>query len=125
MYFTFTLWDGDADVEHKLPGKKQVCPKCEGSGYHLTESIGEHAYSQEEFDEAFEPGSEERENYFRRGGMYDVVCTRCGGKNVIDVVDEEACTTPQQNDILKLWHAHLREEADYRAECEAERRMGC
>lgn len=125
MDFTFTLWDGDADVEHKLPGKKQVCPKCEGSGYHLTESIGEHAYSQEEFDEAFEPGSEERENYFRRGGIYDVKCETCEGANVITVPDKARCTTPEQKELLKRWYAHLRDQREYQAECEAERRMGC
>jgi RecJ-like exonuclease len=125
MDFTFTLWDGNDEVEHKLPGRKEVCPKCEGSGYHLTPSIGDHAYSSEEFDEAFEPGSEERENYFRRGGIYDVKCETCQGTNVVDVVDAEACTTPEQKALLQRYREHLREESAYRAEEAAERRMGC
>lgn len=112
---TYIDSDGE-EVCVSLPHKNEVCPKCEGHGTHLTESIGSHAYSQEEFEEAFPCGSEEREHYFRRGGMYDVICTVCGGKNVVLVVDEAACTTPEQKAHLKAYKKAERERAREEAE---------
>ena len=114
--------DTECEVECELPCKNEVCPKCEGHGTHLTPSIGNYAYSQEEFYEAF-PEEEDRENYFRRGGIYDVTCERCGGKNVIQVVDESRCTTEEQKEHLKKYKAHMKSEREYEAECRAERRM--
>lgn len=78
--------NGD-EIEHAFPSINEVCARCEGFGTHLTPSIGEHAYSMEEFYESF-PEDEDREQYFRHGGIYDVKCEECGGKNVVPVVDE-------------------------------------
>lgn len=105
---TYYDYETEEEVTVPLPHKNEVCPRCEGVGTHLTPSIGNHAYSREEFDEAFEPGSEEREAYFSRGGRYDVTCEKCGGKNVILVVDEAACTTPEQKAHLKAYKKHQR-----------------
>jgi hypothetical protein len=119
--------DQDEEVIQTLPGKHEVCPKCEGHGTHLNPSIGSHAYSSEEFDEEFEPGSEEREHYFMRGGMYDVRCQRCNGKRVIEVVDEESCTSDEDKLILQEYKAYqermAREEARYRVFERSERFM--
>jgi hypothetical protein len=104
------------EVVALLPHKHEVCSKCDGHGTHLTPSIGNHAYSQEEFDEAFEPGSEEREAYFSRGGMYDVPCEVCGGKNVVLVVDGDACTTPEQKEHLAAYLKYQRQVAQDRAD---------
>lgn len=125
MLIDITYWDADGeDVEAELPGKMVVCPRCEGHSTHLTPSIGEHAYTAEEFYESFsEP--EDREEYFRRGGIYDVKCERCGGLRVVPEVDEDACVTEEQKTHLRAYHRHLRDEANYRRECEAERRFGC
>jgi hypothetical protein len=101
----------EEEVTVSLPHKHEVCDRCDGHGTHLTPSIGSHAYSQEEFYEAFPPGSEEREAYFSRGGMYDVTCEKCGGKNVVLVVDEAACTTPEQKAHLKAYKDYQRESA--------------
>jgi RecJ-like exonuclease len=122
---TFTYVDDEGEeIEASLPSCKEVCPRCEGTGFHLTESIGSYAYSQEEFEEAFDD-EESRSEYFRRGGRFDVVCTECKGKNVIDVVDEEACITTEQKAILCKYDDYLNRQAQYRAEEEAERRAGC
>ena len=79
---TVTLEDDDGnETEHELPSKMVVCERCEGHGSHLTPSIGEHAYSSEEFYDAFD--DEGRQEYFRRGGIYDVTCFDCKGKKRI------------------------------------------
>lgn len=95
----------------ELPMHRIVCTDCEGEGYVLNESMRYHAYSREEFEEAFEDERDQLDydchndnegpcedsckcpapqlEYFKRGGIYDVVCPTCKGKNVIDVVDIE------------------------------------
>ena len=118
---TYTNDDGD-EIEVKLPAKKEVCPRCEGHGTHLTPSIGEHAYSAEEFYEAFSE-EEDRAEYFKRGGIYDVTCHECKGQNVIDVVDEDACTSDEQKAHLAAWENEEEEHARYEAEARAEARM--
>ncbi len=121
---TFTLYTEDGDEEEvSFPVKLEVCSRCEGHGTHLTPSIGEHAYTSEEFFEEFD--EEGREEYFKRGGMYDVRCTRCNGKNVEPVIDEDAV---KRDPVLAAQYARLEEqweeEAQDRAERESERRYG-
>lgn len=114
--------DQGEDVEIEIPAKYEVCDRCEGEGSHLTPSIGEHAYSEEEFREAFD--EEEREQYFTRGGMYDVVCIDCKGLRVVLVVDEDACKRDGKLTELTQYNEHKDQEASYVREREAERRMG-
>jgi hypothetical protein len=121
----------------KLPAKREVCHRCEGEGTILNPSIGEHAYSAEEFDEAFEPGSEEREHYFKRGGMYDVRCPECEGDRVVAVLDrEEMKDRPRRRlgrsvagksraRLLKRIDRAARADAEFASRCESERRYGC
>lgn len=85
--------DGD-EVTHSFPCKNEVCHRCEGYGTHLNPSIGNHAYSQEEFYESFD--EEEAEEYFKRGGRYDVTCEECKGNKVIEVVDESKLSDEQK-----------------------------
>ncbi len=125
MTIKFTIENDDGEeTEIELPSKKEVCSRCDGHGTHLTPSIGEHAYTSEEFYEAFHD-EEDRADYFKRGGKYDVTCHDCGGRNVVDVVDESRCTTEEQKEHLKVYYRRQRDDADYEAECAAERRMGC
>jgi predicted methyltransferase len=123
MEMTFTYYDDGEEVEASLPAKNEVCSFCEGTGFHLTRSIGEHAYSMEEFYEAFDE-PEDREEYFRRGGRYDVECETCHGKNVVLCVDEKACRSDEEKALLKKYYQKLEDIADDNAEREAERRMG-
>lgn len=121
---SITLYDEDGtETEHQLPSKMEVCPRCEGHGTHLTPSIGEHAYSAEEFYESFsEP--EDREEYFKRGGIYDVTCYTCKGANVIQVVDEDACLRDEKlKSIFLSWQEQEEESAAFEAECRVEREM--
>jgi hypothetical protein len=91
---TIKLIEDDSEIEYKLPSKMKVCSRCEGYGSHLTPSIGQHAYSREEFEESFyDP--EDQEQYFKRGGIYDVPCEVCHGNNVISIPNEDACDREQ------------------------------
>lgn len=124
MVLNFRFYDDEGDeIEGELPAKHEVCGRCEGHGAHLRPAIGEYAYTREEFDEAFDD-DESREQYFKRGGIYDVVCEDCQGRNVVLVVDEKACRTDEQKALLKQYEKSVREEADFERECAHERRMG-
>jgi hypothetical protein len=110
------------EVEHELPAVFAVCPRCDGHGTHLTPSIGNYAYSSEEFEEAFHD-DEDREAYFKRGGKYDVECERCHGKNVVPVVDRAACVRdPKLAALLAKYEDLQNEERAYQRECAAEMR---
>lgn len=105
--------DGE-EVSHSFPAKNEVCGRCEGFGTHLNPSIGQHAYSMEEFEESF-PEDEDKEQYFRRGGIYDVQCEQCHGNKVVLVVNEDALTEEQK----KLYEDYQRDqEEDARMEAE-------
>lgn len=128
-------WHGADDGEpvvFEFPGKRIVCDDCDGEGSVLTPSIRNHCYSAEEFQREFyddrdgdlEDGDSDADHYFRRGGKYDVVCPTCKGKNVITVIDEEACDTEDLKD--KLAKKAEWDEECYQSDLEraAERRMG-
>jgi len=122
MSITFTVENDEGEeIEYELPSKKEVCQRCEGHGTHLNPSIGEHAYSQEEFEREFD--DEEKEAYFTRGGMYDVPCKVCKGARVVDVVDDSNLST-EEVEILKIYEERLADDAAYDAMCAEERRMG-
>lgn len=106
----------DEETEIELPGKHEVCGRCEGHGTHLNPSIGQHAFTAEEFNEAFHD-DEDREQYFKRGGIYDVPCERCGGGRVVVVADEARCS-PDQLAVLEMF----RKQEGERARSEAEDR---
>lgn len=114
------MYNGEGEEEtHIIPSKMEVCGMCDGKTYILNRSIGEHAYSSEEFEEAFSD-DEDREAYFTRGGKYDIICTECHGKNVVDIIDEEACT-PEQMKIVERYYEILSDIEDdkrtYQMEC--------
>lgn len=117
MTITFMNEDGDEE-EIEVPSHWEICYGCEGHGTHLNRSIGEHAYSMEEFNESFD--EEQQEQYFKRGGIYDVKCSRCNGTGKIQVPDMEKIAKETRDAIDE----HHRREAYYRL-CEAaERKMG-
>lgn len=124
LVFTATVFDeDDSETEITLPGKHAVCPNCEGHGTHLTPSIRDHAYSREEFEEAFYD-EEEREAYFQRGGMYDVTCETCGGRRVVVVADESRCSPAQLAD-LERWRQQEQERQRSAAEDARTMRREC
>ncbi len=124
---TITIEDEDGcEVEHKLPSMMEVCDECGGHTYVLCEGMRGHAYSTEEFNESFD--DEEQAEYFRYGGMYDVVCHVCKGKNVVPVVDESMLDANQkklyaewQEQEEERWQARSMDRMMERAE----RAFGC
>jgi hypothetical protein len=119
--YRFTLIDDAGDeLECEVPGKFEVCPRCEGHGTYLNPSIGEHAYTPEEFHESFD--DEEAEEYFRRGGIYDVTCEECGGARVVMVPDLERCNTEQRS-LLEQYEQEEAERARWDAEDRQTMRM--
>lgn len=120
---TFTNEEDEEEV-HELPSKFEVCSRCEGHGTHLHPDIGGHAYTLEEFNESFD--DEEKEEYFKRGGMYDVPCEECKGARVAAVVDEERLTEEQKKAFALFQEQEeerARFERDWRREQEMESRM--
>lgn len=116
--------DNEEEVEYDLPAKMEVCHDCEGYGTVLNESMRNHGYSSEEFAQEFD--EEEAEHYFRRGGMYDVTCLTCKGRNVVQIIDREACSLDPK---LKFVIERLDDDAK-QARIDAqtdrmERMMGC
>ena len=120
---TFQLIDDDSGDEYEieLPVRFDVCPTCEGHGTHLHPEIGSHAYSSEQFAEDFD--DEEREQYFRRGGVYDVTCGKCKGVKVVYVIDGERCTTEAQKKALMDIEAQGEADRAFAAEERHLRRM--
>jgi hypothetical protein len=98
----FVTEDDDGnETEHKLPANYAVCSGCDGHGTHLNPSIGNHAFTGEEFEREFD--EDQRAEYCRRGGIYDVQCRTCNGVRVVPVVDREACRTDEQKETLALY----------------------
>lgn len=121
-------WENEEGEEMTVsfPAKNEVCPECEGSGFVLAGGLRGEAYTAEKFCEAFEP--EEREEYFRPGGMFDTQCDVCHGQNVIPVIDEEHLTEEQKKLAAEYNHwqnENDKYESESRAERDAERRAGC
>lgn len=109
------IHDGD-EITHAFPFINEVCDRCQGFGTHLTPRIGNHAYTPEEFRESFD--EEEAEQYFQRGGMYDVSCEECKGNKVIQVVDEENLSEEEK----KLFEEYEEYESEMAAMDAADRR---
>lgn len=113
--------DGD-DEEYDFPAVKEVCDECEGHGSVLNPSIGEYAYTSEEFDESF-PEDEDKRQYFKRGGIYDTTCPRCKGKNVMDVIDP-ASFDEEDKEMYVSYQKAEEEDYNFRMLQASERRMG-
>ena len=107
--------DEGEEVTYVLPSKFEVCNACDGHGTHLNRSIGEHAYTSEEFHEAFFE-DEDKEEYFRHGGKYDVTCEDCKGNCVVPGVDEDACIRTGLKEVLALYYKQLERQAEYARE---------
>lgn len=109
-----TVYDDDGN-EHELPSHWVVCPVCHGEGSHVNPSIDASGLSAEDlYDDP-----EFVDDYF--AGVYDVICNRCDGRRVVKGVDWDALSADEQ----RWLEEEQRAEREYRAEVEAEIRMGC
>lgn len=123
MYVEVEMMDDDGEVESlvALPAKYEVCSNCKGHGMVLNEAMRFHAYTQEEFEDF---SDDDREQYFTRGGCYDVTCPTCDGKRVEKVVNERECRTPEQKAALKRLRECEDDDREYERLCRMERMMG-
>lgn len=123
---TYTNPD-DEEVEETLPAHHVVCEECEGTGFHLRGSLHGAAFSMNDFHQCFEE-PEDQEEYFRHGGRYDQVCSQCKGKNVVLVVDEDACVSDKDKRVLQEYNDYMDTmaaiDADDRATQRSEQRFG-
>lgn len=92
----------------------EVCETCNGQGKHVNPSIDAHGISADEFSE----DPDFADDYHR--GSYDVTCYECGGRTTSVAVDRGRTSEA----TLKYVNEWFDNEASYRAECDAERRMG-
>jgi hypothetical protein len=118
-----TITTGEGETTIALPGKHDVCGECDGHGTHLREGMRDHAYTAEEFSEAFD--DEQASEYFRHGGIYDVTCSVCKGVRVVVVVDREACTSAEEKAGLVVLDCKAQADREYEALCRSEQEYGC
>jgi hypothetical protein len=85
--------------------KFEVCPRCEGEGKHMNPSIGEVAYTREDFDA--DPDFEEQ--YF--SGAYDVTCYECKGQRVVKAREAKTQDELEQEEWEREWAAEQRMES--------------
>lgn len=105
----------EIDVEEtvELPGKFDVCSRCEGKGTHMNPSIGNHAITAEEW---YGPDWDDESREMYMNGGYDVTCYNCKGKRVELVVDESRCDK-------ELYEAYCNDMDERAREEYADRRM--
>ncbi len=109
----------EAEVEHEVPGKKEVRDRCRGNGTHVNPSIDGNGITG---DEMHELGDEFCEDYM--SGVYDVQCEECLGLRVVTVPDEENCT-PAQKELLERYWKHVDDVSRWDREDATIRRMEC
>jgi hypothetical protein len=120
---TVTYFLDNEEHEVALPAKYIVCPDCSGRGKtHLGwVAKDQPAYTQEDFDR--DPGLLED----LMAGTYDATCSGCNGRTTLLVVDHMECkrsTHPLIKAGYAAWIENERDEAAYRALCDAEKRAG-
>lgn len=95
--WTRYLPSGEEEIV-KFPATMIVCYTCQGTGKTVNPSIDGNGITASEMEEL---GEDFREDYL--SGVYDVTCRTCHGKNVIAVLDREACNrNPKLRLLLKL-----------------------
>ena len=108
----------ETDLEVEVPAKFEICGRCEGRGKHVNSAIDGNGLSSQDFDE----DPDFREDYF--SGNYDVRCEECGGNRVTLEPDWDKMSP----EVKKVYSEYLDGERDwaatFRAERDAERRMG-
>ncbi len=95
-------WEDDDGIEQSvdLPGKHQVCGNCDGHGTHLREGMREHAYTSEEFEDAFHDEEDRglggllgdlhhRERKHRANGGLDCILRPARGDGLANQIGEE------------------------------------
>lgn len=75
----------DVEEQIELPGKYEVCGRCQGKGSHMNPAIDGHGITAEEW---WGPDWDDESREMYMNGGYDVTCHRCDGHRVVLVVDK-------------------------------------
>jgi len=112
--------DGN-ETEATLPGKPEVCSRCNGKGRHVNPSIDGHGITQDEWENEW--SYEEQEMYL--SGGYDITCDECKGLRVVLVPNELVIQTDEKlKELYKLYNDYWEDMYAMQREYESERRMG-
>lgn len=104
-------FEDDDGNELSLPGKYEVCDRCDGRGSMVNPAIDGNGLSAEDF--AQDPDF--KEDYLN--GLYDIPCRECDGLRVV-LVPDEARADPK---LLEQYRERVA--ADRRADAEERRAM--
>ncbi len=111
---------GTAIENLNVPAKRIVCPVCDGEGSELYGGLKSEAFTEEDFKD---PGNQDFMRSMARG-EFDVACSCCHGKNVVDEPDWELIKDRYPLIYKNYWETI---EAERESEMEAyyKSRMGC
>lgn len=98
-----------------IPFRWIVCGICDGRGRHVNPAIDCGGLTREDLDD----DPDFAEDYF--AGRHDVTCGECNGRRI---VPELTPHTDEERAAVAVLEEHERGEAEYEAECRAERAMG-
>ncbi len=102
-----------------LPGKMEVCERCEGKGVHDHPAFSNGFTS----DEMHEAGPDFQEEYM--AGHYDVTCSECKGEKVNLVIDSAVIEKGSAaEELAEVCASYWTGKWEMDAEQAAERRMG-
>lgn len=108
--FTFEVFDECGDeVQFNVPGKYEVCPRCDGVGKHDHPAFS-NGFTREDMDD----DPDFAEEY--KSGRYDVECSKCHGKRVVCVPDVKAMTPKQKFALVEYRKTQREMAADDRSE---------
>lgn len=118
---TFKEWleqlGGSATLQYET--KFEICPTCNGRGTHTNPNIDCGGITASEWEE-WDP--EERDHYMNGG--YDVTCSHCHGKRVIQHLEYDT-QNPLYNWCSERLAEHYEYEYEYAQERANELRWGC
>jgi len=116
-------WIGDKseNLVITVPTVWEICGECRGAGTSLCDGLRGVAISGEEM--ARDWNEDERFAYF--SGGYDTQCESCSGTGKIKVAVQLTEDNGAPDWFIKLVEEYYKDECYFRAEQEAERRMGC
>ena len=106
------------DEEWEVPMRKGICPSCDGHGRHIHDAFREEAFTV--YDAERQGVDFEEEVYAMQSGAYDVKCSQCRGRGMVNTPDFRVMTD-EQAQAVEEW---LADEAEFEAISRAERAMG-
>jgi hypothetical protein len=128
MFMKVTLYREGGDVEEtvSVPAKWVICQACEGCATDRGRSVecDGGGFTASEWNDACDedPDCDGEPGFARKyfSGYYDRPCEPCNGLGRVQVIDEDLADPAIVAELAQA----ANDDADYRALCAAERRMG-